>query len=304
VGPTATAQDEGRGPVRRYIPVGNGPLRWGCLLAAWGLAALGLSGCAVTWDDVTSRDFHAKDLFTKPFAKPEDPLVVLRDSKDGDKRAKAFRALKEPKQNGGSDQDQDTVLTIVATGATQESRYYVRLEAMRKLGEFKDPRAVQHLVNAYYNADSLKSSNPSPEIKGLISTFRCEVLRGLGSNGDPSAADLLVKVLSQGSVEGPEEDRRLVLDERIVAARALKNYPQARATDALALVLKNEKDVALRDAATDSLQAATGKKLPADYAMWDDYLHHQSPNGGQAIAAEKMKGIMEFIQTGFGSGKQ
>jgi HEAT repeat protein len=261
-----------------------------------GLAGLGLCGCAVTWDDVTSRDFHAKDFF----AKPEDPLVVLRDSKDGDKRAKAFRALKEPRQNGGSEQDQDFVLDLLKTAATQESRYYVRLEAVRKLGEFKDPRAVPPLVDAYFKADALKTASAGPEMKGLVSTLRCEVLRGLGNNGNPAAADHLVWVLKQGPVEGPEADRRQVLDERITAARALRNYPQANSTDALALVLKTEKDVALRDAATDSLQACTGKKLPADYAAWDDYLHRQGGNRPEMLAAEKKKGIMEYILTGFG----
>jgi HEAT repeat protein len=288
---------EGRAPVRRHIPGTNEPRRWRRLLVAAGLAALGLSGCAVTWDDVTARDFKLKDMW----AKPEDPLVVLRDSKDGDKRARAIRQLKEPKLNGGTEQDQDFVLTLLAAGATTESRYYVRLEAARKLGEFKDPRAVSALVEAYYKADGLVGADHTVT-KGLVSTFRCEVLRGLGNNGDPAAVDLLVKVLSQGSVEGPEEDRRLVLDERIVAARALKKYPQYRSTEALILVLKNDKDVALRDCATESLQACTGKNLPADYAAWDDFLHHQQPaNKGDALAGEKKKGFMELILTGFGS---
>jgi hypothetical protein len=291
--------------VRHNITTGNGPLRWKPLLAVAALAALGLPGCALTWDDMTSRDFHARDLFTKPFAKPEDPLVVLRDSKDGDKRAKAFRSLKEPAQNGGSAQDQDFMLNLLATAATTESRYFVRLEAMRKLGEFKDPRAVHCLVDAYFKADSLKV-NDHGLTRGLVSTFRCEVLRGLGNHGksgaaSDEAAELLVKVLGQASVEGPEEDRRLVLDERLVAARALKSYPQTRSTDALVLVLKNDKDVALRDAATDSLQACTGKSLPADYGTWDDYLHHQQGQNGGAIAAERKKSFMELILTGFGA---
>ncbi len=137
------------------------------------------------------------------------------------------------------------------------------------------------------------------------------MLRGLGNHGQAAggqdaaaaseAVELLVKVLSQASVEGPEDDRRLVLDERLVAARALKNYPQTRATDALVLVLKNDKDVALRDAATDSLQACTGKNLPADYNTWDDYLHRQPGPNGAAIAAEKKKSFMELILTGFGA---
>jgi len=260
---------------------------------AAGLAALGLSGCALTWDDFTSRDFKMADAW----AKPPDPLQVLSESKDGDKRAKAYRALKEPKLNGGTQQDQDFVLKLLTTAVHDETRYYVRLEAMRKLGEFKDPRAVPVLVEAFYQADTLLGRDRTVT-KGLISTFHCEVLRGLGNNGDPAAADLLVRVLSQGSVEGAEEDKRLVLDERIAAARALKNYPQYRSTEALALVLKNDKDVALRDCATESLQACTGKKLPADYPSWDDFLHHQpAPN---QMPPKKEKSWVDLILTSFG----
>ncbi|HEX5270629.1 MAG TPA: HEAT repeat domain-containing protein [Gemmataceae bacterium] len=288
--------------MRRHILATNGPRRWASRLAAAGLVGLGLCGC-VTWDDVTSRDFQVKDFW----AKPPDPLVVLRDSNDGDKRAKAFRALKEPKLNGGTDQDQDAILTMLSVAATQEKRYYVRLEAMRKLGEFKDPRAVPALVEAYYRADSLLGNDGRDHTvtKGLVSTFRCEVLRGLGNNGNPAAVDLLVRVLNQGEAKDPEADRRMVLDERIAAARALKNFPNYRSTDALVLVLKNDKDVALRDSATESLQACTGKKLPADYAAWDDLLHHQpgAKEGGTAVAGEKKKGLLDLIQTGFG-GKQ
>jgi hypothetical protein len=288
--------------VLRHISGSNGPRRWATRLAAAGLTGLGLCGCA-SWDDVTSRDFQIKDLW----AKPPDPLVVLRDSNDGDKRAKAFHALKEPKLNGGTDQDQDTILAMLQVAATQEKRYYVRLEAMRKLGEFKDPRAVPALIEAYYHADSLLGNDGRDHTvtKGLVSTFRCEVLRGLGNNGNPAAVDLLVRVLNQGEVKGPEQDQRMVLDERIVAARSLRNYPNYRSTDALVLVLKNDKDVALRDCATESLQACTGKKLPADYAAWDDLLHHQQAKGdGTAVAGEKKKGLLDLIQTSFGGGKQ
>ncbi len=281
--------------MRRIFPTGNGPRRCGGLLVAAGLAGLGLSGCALTWDDITSRDFKMADAW----AKPPDPLVVLSQSTDGDQRAKAFRALKEPKLNGGTDHEQDIILNMLAERACKETHYYPRLEAMRKLGEFKDPRAVPALVEAYYHAETLMGRDRTIN-RGLISTFRCEVLRGLGNNGDPAAADLLVRVLTQGSVEGASEDKRLVLDERITAARALKHYPQYRSTEALALVLKNDKDVALRDCATESLQACTGKNLPNDYAAWDDFLHHQP--GGQPPPAPKEKSWMDVILAGF-SGK-
>jgi hypothetical protein len=281
--------------VRRHIPASHGPRRWRRLLAVAGLAGLSLSGCAVTWDDVTCRDFKLADMWTKP---PE-PLTVLRDSKDGDKRAKAIRALKEPRRNGGSDQDQDTILAILAAAAREESRYYVRLEAVRKLGEFKDPRVVPALVEAYYKADSLleKDGRDHTVSKGLISTLRCEVLRGMGDNGDPAAVELLVRVVSQGQVKGPQEEVRMVLDERIAAVRALKNFPNYRATDALLKVLKDDKDVALRDCATESLQVCTGQKLPADYATWDDYLHNHP-----TAPPKKEKSFKDLILTGF-SGK-
>jgi hypothetical protein len=293
-------------PVRRHKPAAIEPLRWGRWLAA-GLTGLSLCGC-VTWEDVTCRDFHVKDMW----AKPPDPLMVLKDSTDGDKRAKAFRALKEPNLNGGSPQDQDFELSLLRTASREESRYYVRLEAVRKLGEFKDPRAVPALIDAYWSADSLmgKDGRDHTVTKGLISTFRCEVLRGLGnkrgpdSTGDPAAADLLVKVVSQPEAKGAEEDVRMVLDERIAAARSLKSFPQYRSTEALLAVLKNDKDVALRDCATDSLQACTGKNLPGDYVVWDEFLHHQpAPKDAESIAGDKKKGWKELILTGFGGGK-
>jgi hypothetical protein len=290
--------------VRRHIPAEKGPRRWRRLLTAAGLAALSLGGCQVTWEDVTSRDFKMKDFW----AKAPEPLFVLRDSKDGDKRAKAYRALKEPKLNGGPDQDQDTVLNVVATGAKSESSCYARLEATRKLGEFKDPRAVQHLVDAYYQVTSLRGKDGRDHTvsEDLISTFRCEALRGLGNNDNPDAVKHLVLVLKQGQVKGPEEDVRRVLDERIAAARALRNHPQYASIEALLGVLKNDKDVALRDCATESLQACTGKQLPGDYAAWDSYVQTlpkpNSPNDPIA-GSDKKKGVVDFILTGFGGSK-
>src|SRR5271165_5869464 len=70
--------------------------RWVAALAGPALVSLGLSGCASFWDDVTSRDFHVSNWWTP---KP-NPLVVLADSHNGDKRAEALRALREPKQFG------------------------------------------------------------------------------------------------------------------------------------------------------------------------------------------------------------
>src|SRR5205823_10672722 len=102
-----------------------------CLLAC---------GCACFWDDVTSRDFTWNSMFTKP-----NPLLVLRDSSDGDKRAKALGSLREPKQYGGSSAEQDAIVSILTTAATTEKQPLCRLAAIQSLGHFKDLRAVKGL---------------------------------------------------------------------------------------------------------------------------------------------------------------
>ena len=60
-------------------------------------------------DEVTSRDFKIKDVF-KP---APDPLWVIRNSPDGDKKSKALRALREPLQHGGTQQEQDVVVQVL-----------------------------------------------------------------------------------------------------------------------------------------------------------------------------------------------
>ena len=73
-----------RGPAESWRPLA----RWKLSLAT-AVLGCGLSGCAGFWDDVTSRDFAFKKMFVRP-----EPLEVLKDSHDGDERAKALRALR------------------------------------------------------------------------------------------------------------------------------------------------------------------------------------------------------------------
>ena len=40
--------------------------------------------------------------------------------------------------------------------------------------------------------------------------------------------------------------------------------------------MQTEKDVTVRDGAHESLQAATGKNLPADPKAWDELIHSAS----------------------------
>jgi HEAT repeat protein len=230
-------------------------------------------GCAGFWDDITSRDFNVRTYFVKP-----NPLLVLEDSQDGDKRAKALRALHEPKLYGGNDVDQDAVVKILIAAATSEKQPLCRLAAIEVLGQFKDPRAVDGLTTAFYNASSF-----GPDTATVI---RCQAVTALGQTGNPAAVELLVKVVREPPAEGPETDRQQALDVRIAAARALGNFNHYQATEALVHVLQTDKDVALRDRAHESLQAATGKKLPPDAKAWEELLHQP---GGQDLAGEPAK---------------
>ena len=83
-------------------------------------------GCAGFWDDVTSRDFSLNTFFNKP-----NPLVVLHDSTDGDQRARALKALREPRQYGGTDLGQNAVVKILVAAASTEKQPLCRLAAIQ-----------------------------------------------------------------------------------------------------------------------------------------------------------------------------
>ena len=241
------------------------------------------AGCSNFWDEVTSRDFDVKNLYSKP-----NPLVVLKESTDGDKRAAALRSLHEPKQVGGSAAEQDLVVQVLTTAAANERQALCRLAAIHALGGFKDPRAVEALRNAYYNASSFPADTAT--------VIRCQALTALGETGNPAAVELLARVVQEPPVEGAEEDRQQKLDERIAAARALGHFKHYQATGALVRVLRTEKDVALRDRAHESLEVATGKKLPPDARAWEQFL--QSGNDTQLAGDGKKARGPEIQQTG------
>jgi HEAT repeat protein len=254
------------------------------------LAALPLAcGCAGFWDDVTSRDFTFDSLFNKP-----NPMVVLRDSPDGDKRAKALQALREPSQNGGTDADQDAVVKILIAAATADKQPLCRLAAIESLSHFKDPRAVPGLKEAFYNANSF--------LPDTATVVRCRALAALGETGSPDAMELLVRVVKEPQAEGSETDKQQALDVRIAAARALSHYNQQPALTALVQVLRTEKDVALRDRAHEALQTATGRYLAADDKAWEDVT---KPGGVQNLAGapeqppihERVRGLVDVLTT-------
>jgi HEAT repeat protein len=252
------------------------------LLAPFGLlvplALMNLCGCASFWDEVTSKDFKFKDLYVKV-----DPMEVLRTSTDGDRRADALRRLQEPKLHGGTDKDQDEVIELLAKTATTDKQVLCRMAAIGTLGRFKDPRAPKALEMAYDQAsgpDVTANIRPAAYTVGAgnflpenATVLRCQALIAMGETKEPATVDLLVRVLKQPPVDGTAEERQQNIDERIAAARALGNFSQYQATEALLQVLKTEKDVALRDRAHQSLQSATGKRLPPDPQAWEEFLH-------------------------------
>lgn len=260
-------------------------------------------GCASFWDDVTSRDFHVKELFVKPH-----PLDVLAQSKDGDRRARALAALREPKAYGGTDQDQDYVLKLVIDAAVSERQPLCRLAAIQTLGRFKDPRAVQGLIDAYYAVTEQRSdptannglATLSSKQSNYVNTFtpemiariQSQVVTALGETGSPLAVELLTTVVREPSPEG--QNKQQAMDVRIAATRALARYPHYQATETLVHVLKTEKDIALRDAAHESLQTATGKKLPPDGKAWEQFLHDSSNGNPPADRGGFLKSVGFF----------
>jgi hypothetical protein len=231
---------------------------------------LASTGCATFWDEVWSqeRDWRYVTGINRP-----EPLVVIRDSTDGHRRAQALGELREPLLNGGNAQDQETYLKILDAAATSEREPICRLAAIRSLGKFRDPRAARCLEEIYQLPSREAKSrddrvlNYTLEINNMI---RKEALVALETTKDPDAWKLLVRVARQ---PGPTQeanltDRQQTQDEKIVAIRALGNYRQQECIDALVYVMKTEKDIALRDRALASLEDTTGKKWPAPRDAW------------------------------------
>jgi hypothetical protein len=248
--------------------------RWGRhVLTPVLLGALSATGCAGWWDQVTSRDYKLGQMF-----RPTDPLVTLRDSTDGDARARALRSLKEPRRRGGTEEQQNLHVEVLCRAASTERHALCRLAAIHALRDYRDPRVVDGLKEAYYRAGSF-----NPETATVI---RCAALEAIGNTGQPAGIETLVKVLREPPVEGAEIERQLKADERIAAARALAHFKDPEAQAALVGVMKTDKDVALRSRAHESLMLSTGKRMPMDAKVWDDYFRDPVATE-QALAASR-----------------
>jgi hypothetical protein len=238
----------------------------------WGALLLSLCGCANFWDEVTSHNFHMKDLWTK-----QEPLVVLRDSTDNHKRSQALAQLLEPAQHGGKPEEQELYIKILTKAANEDRDPLCRLGAIRALGTYKDPRAARVLEDVYQQR--------LPFTAELNTVIRQQSLASLVQTGNPDARSLLIRVARSpsGPVESSLTDRQQTQDERLTAIRGLAKYSQYDSIETLVYIMEKEKDVALHERAYLSLKSATGKNLPDDAKTWHDTLQnpqvaHQEPN--------------------------
>jgi HEAT repeat protein len=243
-------------------------------LAALGLLSFALAGCANSWDEISRHDISFSARLHNIFSPPPDPLVVLRDSRDGDDRARALRSLKEPKQNKGTDEQQDVMLKILVTSAHTDPQALCRVAAIQALSKFKDPRAVQALIDAYYKATTFE-----PETATVV---QCTALTALGETGNAAAVDLLTRVLRAPAPaqDVAESESQQEQDRRIAAARALGHFSHYQAAEALVHVLRTDRDVALRQRAHEALVSSTGgKDLGFDPAPWEKLLNEHAWDG-------------------------
>jgi hypothetical protein len=270
--------------------------------------AFGLTGCAGTYDLVTSQRFKERPfhtLFTR-----EDPIEVLEKVQEGDDRVRAMRAVEEPREHGGSAADQDRVIAILQASATTDPRPLCRLAAVEALSRFKDSRVGPILITAYQNAAydtppataAPDSVAPAASLSGLkaavshftpdtVTTLQCQTLESLGRHRSADGLKVLVQVATtptetkpkagpveaaggllslEASVGTSDADR---IDVRLAAIRALGHYENdPTAIQALVGVLKVEKDVAVRGRAHESLVKVTGKDLPPDGQAWAQWV--------------------------------
>jgi HEAT repeat protein len=234
---------------------------------------------------MTSRDFP-KNLFVRE----QDPMYVINNSQEGDKRAEAFRRLKEPIRNGGTQQDQDAVVTVLVYAAANDRQALCRQAAIFALREFQDPRAVEGLKEAYYKASNFQSDSAT--------VIRCLALSAMGNTRNPAAIDLLVKVLREPDVQGAEVDKLQSMDVRIAAARALGNFHTKDAAEALVAALKSDQDP-LHMPAYESLVAATGRHLPRDPQVWDDLVRNAGKDGTLYVEPTFTDRVKEILPTSF-----
>jgi HEAT repeat protein len=230
------------------------------------LAALALvSGCAGrVMDTITKKDFQLSDLFVQ-----REPVEVLKKSDDGGERADALRRLPEPGERASKEERDNYVQLMTTTAMAQAEPPLCRLAAIRRLGQCKDPRAVDALRTVF-----LQNLPYSSDMNSLV---RQNTLTALGETRQPAALELLIRVAKEPPAAGDEKAQQETLDRRLAAIRGLGKFNHPDALETLLYVLRTDQDVAVGQVTGASLTAATGKDLPPDPQAWDRELHASRP---------------------------
>ena len=289
-------------------------------IPAWALSVtlLGSCGCANLMDTITSREFKFKDLYTKP----PDPLTVLSESDDGERRGKALAKLKEPLRNGGTQEQQELYIKLLVTAATKNPPPrsgnpndlglkvdpdcldpLVRLGAISALAGYQDPRAAKALVEVYLNSGTDPSTLPQGARQGTLpflpevnSKIKMQALEALEKTGSPTAHDLFIEIArSPGpGTKGAQEDISQTIDERLAALRGLARFRDYEVLNTLVGVLEAEKNIAMRDRAHLSLKEITGKNLPLEAVAWRNLIQ-TSPRDAFAREPNSFQKFFNFM---------
>ena len=237
------------------------------LVLAWVVLALPAAGCATLWDELWSRERDLDGYFH-----PRNPLLVIQESTDGERRAKALASLREPAQNGGDAKEQEAYLDILTKAAQTDRDPLCRLGAIQALGYFKDPRAADTLEKVF-------GQTKLPFTQEFNATIKNTALRALEKSGNEDTRKFFIVVaLGPGPAQDVSSaDRRQTQDEKLIAIRALGKFRQPDSVETLVSILETEKDSALRDRAHQSLQSATGRSLPPDAQAWRTALATPGP---------------------------
>jgi HEAT repeat protein len=153
--------------------------------------------------------------------------------------------------------ERDRVINILSSAACKESQFLCRAAAIEALGNYRDPRVVPGLTKAFYSASTFPGD--------LAARLQMQALAALGETREPSAEEfLLVVVKDRSKVEGSEQEKQLVLDVRLAAARSLGNFQSDRSEATLTDLIRTERDVAMRDTARLALKHSRGEDSPWD----------------------------------------
>lgn len=282
----------------------------GLLLGAITLPLPWITGCAGTFDDVTSQRFLDQPFHT--LFHRDDPIYVLRNVQEADDRAKAMLVVKEPKTSGGNDALQDEVLKYLTDAATSDPHTICRLNAIETLGRFEDPRTANVLLTAYHRAGvdatpeppSAKNNNGvmqaafwnkkrstafnvpsfSPD---QVLTMQCRALEALGRKHTPEAVELLIQVaMTPVKLENKASETDVLLqtasnsagqdqfDLRLAAIRGLGYCTgDPRVGQVLYKIMIGEKkDVATKSRAHISLVKVMDKDYPPESPEWVNLL--------------------------------